>query len=168
MDAARFGRALGLGTREVAKALVRAADAAASPSPTAKPAADAVEAVRTQPAPAVRPEPATRSQPLAAAAPKQQAARRPGGNRVFTAGREAGRKAWAPMSRAAGVLWFEITGVFFGIFAAGMGFEAWHRRADLAGRGDARTHALTTVFLLALFTWFTVSSFLRARRRGKR
>jgi hypothetical protein len=182
MDAERFGRALGAGTREVAKALLKAADAAAAPNPRA--------AARP-----VQPNQSTQSsasnQSTASTASRERVDRESvartieqvqagharlvegharlvaGRSRLVSEGRQAGKRAMAPVTRALGVMWLEITGVFFGIFALAMGAEAWQRRADLTAQGDARLRAWFVLTLAVAFTYFTVTHFVRASRRSR-
>jgi undecaprenyl pyrophosphate phosphatase UppP len=72
--------------------------------------------------------------------------------------------------RLSGVLWLEFTGVFFGIFALYAGSGAWKLRHDLLerpGNHDAHVHFLMAAVMAVVFSYFCVSSFLRARRRGR-
>jgi hypothetical protein len=82
-----------------------------------------------------------------------------------------GEAAWGPLVKLSGVLWLELTGVFFGIFAVFAGNAAWKSRAGLhetAGNHDAHVHLLWSVAMAAVFGYFCVSSFVSANRRGKR
>lgn len=148
MDRERFGRALGTGARAAGKALLQAADAAASPAPGA-----AAARPGTATAPGIRP-PAPRPPNITAG--------------VRQGGRNFGRALWNPLARASGVLWLEVTGVFFGLFALTAAIEVWRRHRDFATAGAARNHLLFAVGMLLVFGWFTCSSFLRARRRSRR
>jgi hypothetical protein len=68
------------------------------------------------------------------------------------------------------VLWLEFTGVFFGIFALfalGVVWKlrgAWHGTATNSAEHQRLLGALA---MLAVFGYFTVSSFVRASRRGR-
>ena len=142
MDSVRFGRALGIGVREAAKAAVKAADAAVAPAPVASSrlGRDAQERVR---------------------------------NVAHTAkglkegGRRFGKAALAPVAKAGGVLWHEVMGVLFGLFVLVAGGEAWHGRGELM-RGGGRTHEWFAVGMVLVFGWFMVSSFVKAKGRGRR
>jgi hypothetical protein len=158
MDAKRFGRALGEGTRAVAKAVIKAADAAAAPNP----APTAPRPAHTAAAPRVT-IPAIEPQRVVDTVRQVQSVQA----RAMREGRNATKQALAPVTRAVGTLGLEVTGVFFGIFALGMGTEAWRRRADLFAAGDAKNHALFVLALALAFAYFTVSNFVRASRRGK-
>ena len=155
MDRVRFGRALGYGARHAAKAMVRAVDAAAAPNPapsgpkaTAAPvAADqrrggAVEAV----------EQVVRAHAVA----KQQSA-------VLK------KSMLAPVKKFSSVIWLQVTGSFFGLFAATMGGAVWKHRGDFGlGWGSAEAwKAGGYAGLFLVFAWFCVSNFVRASRRDK-
>ncbi|HEV2645467.1 MAG TPA: hypothetical protein VGU46_03790 [Acidobacteriaceae bacterium] len=73
--------------------------------------------------------------------------------------------------RLSGVLWLEVTGVFFGIFAVvALGYlwklrGAWHANTP----NTADRHSLAgAAIMFVLFGYFCASSFLRARRRERR
>ena len=137
MDRERFGRALGFGAREAGKALLKAADAATTPSPP-------------------RPRP-TRSQPTVINPTNLKR-----GTKRF------GEAMWGPVARASGVLWFELTGVFFSLFALTSGLWLARNYRDFAHPGPPRQHILFALAMLLLFGWFTASSFLQAAKRSRR
>lgn len=63
-------------------------------------------------------------------------------------------------------IWLEITGVFFLIFAVAGGAASW-REYPLYRTGHADLlHLLAPLLFSALFAWFGVTSFWRARRRS--
>lgn len=146
MDRVRFGRALGGGAREAAKALIKAADAAAAPSPVGKKAGEVVG--------------------RAAVRGAEQAKASTAG--IKHGGKRFGEAVWAPFVKQSGVLWLEFTGVFFGLFALTAGVGVWKNRGDLLGNGAARERVWFAVGMCLVFTYFTASSFVRARRRGRR
>jgi hypothetical protein len=163
MDSVRFGRALGFGARAAAKTLVTAVDAATSPNPSAAPR---VERSRET-------ESGTRSTGARAG---QQAARtttqvRQAGQGLKQGGRRFGEAVWGPFVKLSGVLWLEVTGLFFGIFALFAGGGAWKMRGGLHDAGanhEAHIHFLLTLAMTVLFGYFCLSSFIKANRRGKR
>jgi hypothetical protein len=162
MDSVRFGRALGVGARAAAKTLVTAVDAATSPNPGAPAASQSRTNETSRPAPV-----ATRAaeQVTRTAA---QAKRTTEG--VARGGKRFGEAVWRPFVRLSGVLWLEFTGVFFGIFALYAASGAWKLRGDLretTGNHDAHVHFLMAVVMAVVFTYFCVSSFLRASRKGR-
>lgn len=72
--------------------------------------------------------------------------------------------------RLSGVLWLEFTGVFFGIFGLYALSGAWKLRENMhekPGAHDAHIHFLMAAVMGVVFTYFCVSSFLRARRRER-
>lgn len=159
MDAVRFGRVLGVGARAAAKTVVAAVDAASAPSPTAARGASNAAA------------------PAAVAGGQRASGARAAGTAARSAGeglregtRRFGREVWSPFVRLSGVLWLEVTGVFFGIFALFAGGAAWKLRG--AWHGAATNTAehqrlLGAIVMLGVFGYFCVSSFARARRRGR-
>ncbi len=168
MDSVRFGRALGFGARLAAKTLVSAVDAATAPNPS-------VPSTRTQlrsdpPQPSVTP-------PLSSARRVgQKVARTSTDVRSTTQGiargsRRFGQAVWGPVVKLSGVLWLELTGVFFGLFALFAGIAAWKLRGNLhlsPTNADAHTHLQLAVGMAVIFGYFCVSSFLRASHRGRR
>jgi hypothetical protein len=77
-----------------------------------------------------------------------------------------GRALLGPFTHAGGILWLEITGLFFALFALFFVqsvyrvLTAWRQGAD---------HALLPLYaaLAIAFAWFSVSSFARAYRKSK-
>jgi hypothetical protein len=153
MDRVKFGRALGYGARHAAKTLMQAADAAAAPNPGASAAS------------AGRPEPRAAAAASRAAAP--HAGRLPDTQTVRAAGRQAKSSLVAPVVRFSSVIWLQVTGVFFALVAFTMGAGAWRARAGL--HAGINSHAQMKLFaylaVCVLFTYFTVSSFVRAARK---
>ena len=143
----KFGRALGYGARHAAKTLVQAAEAAGAPNPAPQ-------------APPGAPRQATRLPP--------DATRRiPDVQTVTTAGKQAKNSLVTPVVRFSSVVWLQVTGVFFGLVAFTMGMAAWKARAGFHAAVNS-TDAIKVyayVAVCALFTYFTVSSFVRAARR---
>jgi hypothetical protein len=159
MDRVRFGRALGYGARHAAKAVMQAADAATAPSgkaaaPTAKGASAREPGARAAAAPVV--ERVVRARPTVAETKKH-------------AGR-LGRSVWTPVARFSSVVWMQVTGLFFGLLATFLGEGAWKERA--AWRLPVGSHAAQKFWVLvaafALFAYFCVSNFVRARLRERR
>ena len=166
MDAVRFGRALGLGVKAAGGALKMAAEAAAAPNPRPL---RLPEAARGE-----QPDRRTRSVATGVVQGRAIASGIGQGSRRF------GKAVWGPAARAGGVLWYEVTGAFFALFALAAGIEVWHRRRDLLAPfglpsgtpsgtpSGPREKAWFAVAMLAAFAWFTVSSFVRAHRRARR
>ncbi|MBS1821880.1 MAG: hypothetical protein JST61_07885 [Acidobacteria bacterium] len=158
----RFGRALGFGARAAAKTLATAVDAATSPNPSTKPAA--------------APQPASRPVQTARVNVAEQVARaasqvKQTSENLNRGGKQFGRSVWGPFVRLSGVLWLEFTGVFFGIFALFAANGAWKLREHLhqtALNHDGHTRFVTDIAMAVVFTYFCVSSFLRAKRRERK
>jgi uncharacterized membrane protein len=81
-----------------------------------------------------------------------------------------GRSVWTPVARFSGVLWLQVTGSVYAVIALAMGQAVWLRREDLRlsghSAGQQRAYLLVGIFLL--FTYFAISSFVRASRRERR
>lgn len=123
-----------------ARTALEAADAATAPSPTAPPVLRAT------------PEPARRTVYV------------PGNLRSAT--RAAGAGALAPLRQASRALWHELTGSFFALFALSFGLGAWHTRSNLFSTLPSDRYRFFAFCGLALlFAWFSISNFIRARRR---
>jgi hypothetical protein len=175
MDSVRFGRALGVGARAAAKTLVTAVDAAAAPNPSAA-------SGKTGSAPpaangGVKPvEAATKSQAADAGVRLgQEAARKTAqvaetGRGLRRGSRRFGEAVWGPFVKLSGVLWLEVTGTFFGIFAAFAAGGAWNMRAAMRETAaNQREHEgfVWGIVMALVFGYFCVSSFVSAHRRGK-
>jgi hypothetical protein len=66
------------------------------------------------------------------------------------------------------VVWHEVTGFVCALFAVAAAGQIWLHRADLQTRGAAHNNLLAATGLFLLFTYLTLSSYLRARRRNRR
>jgi hypothetical protein len=65
------------------------------------------------------------------------------------------------------MLWLEITGLFFALFALYFAQNVYRVRAAWR-QGPEHGHLLLYGALAAAFAWFSFSSFARAYRRNKR
>ena len=86
-------------------------------------------------------------------------------------GKRFGQAAWGPFVKLSGVLWLELTGVFFGIFAVFAGGNAWKLRwalRETAENHDAHARLLIAAVMAVVFGYFCVSSFVKANHRVKR
>jgi hypothetical protein len=177
MDSVRFGRALGFGARHAAKAIAGAVDAATAPNPTP------VRKPSPQPTPAppraqATPTPASTqpaSDPVAEAARtaarvtvQAQIRAKETTRNVARGSKRFGDSVWTPIKKLSGVLWLEITGSFFGLFALFAGQAAWTHRVDLHStptNHEAHLHAFAFVAMASVFGYFCISSFVRAYRK---
>ncbi len=84
---------------------------------------------------------------------------------MLKAGYSAAKATLQNFGRVGRLLWLEITGLFFIVFA--LGFIARMPRAydNYASGKGPRGHLILLLVLTVLFAWFGVTSFWRARRR---
>jgi hypothetical protein len=174
MDSVRFGRALGIGARSAAKALAGAADAATAPNP-AKPrtAAQPQRPAATTSVQPAAPGPIVSAVRTAAQATVQATSKADATRKGIARGsKRFGESVWGPFARLSSVLWLEITGSFFGIFALFAASAVWSHRADFRSglrstpaNHDTRLHLLVFLAMAVVFTYFSVSSFVRAYRK---
>ena len=96
------------------------------------------------------------------------AGRQTGKSRLVRACYNAASATTRSLKRVVHVLWLEVTGLLFLLFAmvgAGAAMREYHRHvAGTAGPGKM----LLAAFFAVLFTYFGVSSFWRSRKRGAR
>ena len=184
MDRVRFGRALGFGARQAVKTLVTAVDAATAENPSARgvnPSANtgyagargadatagAARSAKQAATPAVAEILGNKSVQKAAQAAFHAREVQQGLGR---GSRRLGESIWKPFVRLSGVLWLEVSGVFFGVFALlALGYMWKLRGAWRGGPANAASHRslMGAAVMLALFGYFCVSSFVRARRRER-
>ena len=69
-----------------------------------------------------------------------------------------------PFRRVGGILWLEVTGVFFALPVVVFAPAMWRSRLSWAHGPDHRTF-LVSVGIVLLFSYLSVTSFLRARRK---
>jgi hypothetical protein len=69
-----------------------------------------------------------------------------------------------PFGRVGGIVWLEVTGVFFFLFVIVFARALWMYRASYA-QGPDHQRFLVSVPLLLVFLYLSVSSFWRARRK---
>ena len=137
-----LGRKFGIGVRIASKMLLDRAVQGSSTSP----AADA-------------------ARPAQQAMPQTQvyAGR---GKAVAKGTRKFGEAVWKPFAHASGVLWLEVTGLFFGIFALFFGVNTYKLRYQWAVGPDHQRFLVYTV-VTVIFGYFTFSSFYRARKKER-
>lgn len=145
MQPNRFGRVLGVSTRLAAEKLQKAAQASSARPPSAAPSAAAAR-------------PAQPSKP-------QVKAYVEGSRRLAQGAGRFGGALWRPFAHATAVLWLEISGVFFALFAL---FFIVHASQVYRTSGWHERHATAYAILALLFSWFAVSSFWRAGQKRKK
>ena len=158
MDRVRFGRALGMGAREAARAAFKAVDAAKAPSP------EAARGVGTAAAQKVAPVVI----PTVGQVQRQQERAKVSVAGVKRGGKKFGEAVWGPFAKASSVLWLEVTGVLFGMFALVAGSWAWSSRADLSAGGTLMHREWVRLGMLVVFGYLTVSSYVKAAKRSRR
>jgi hypothetical protein len=146
MEPKKVGRTLGIGVRVASNMLRERVERAAAASPAT---------------------PASTNRPPAASVQSRSV---PISRRITTAKRGAkafGQALLGPFTHAGGVLWLEITGLFFALFA--LFFVQSVYRVHTAWRqGQEHAHLLLYGAMALAFAWFSVSSFARAYRKSKR
>jgi hypothetical protein len=118
-------------------------------------------AASAQSAPAQQPQ--HQAQPLANAAVRVQAARQTRGQAGGGVARGVGGFL-RPFRRVGGIIWLEVTGVFFLLPVVVFTPNLWRMRASWAHGPDHRMF-LITAMVVAVFLYLGVTSFWRARRR---
>jgi hypothetical protein len=154
MEPNRIGRVLGVGTRVAANMLRQQAQAAASTRQTGHPGASGSQGNRSGAA-------STTVSGLAGAENLRST-----GRKVARGAKGFGRSLWNPFAHATTVLWLEVTGLFFGLFTLYFLSNSWKFHHDSVSGPDHRKFLLYTICAV-VFLYFTVSSFLRARRKGR-
>jgi hypothetical protein len=147
MEPKKVGRTLGIGVRVASNMLRERVERAAASSPAAS---------TTGNCPPMPASTSVRSVPMS--------------RRVATAKRGAkafGQALLGPFTHAGGVLWLEITGLFFALFAVFF-VQSVYRVHTAWRQGPEHTHLLLYGALAFVFAWFSVSSFARAYRKSKR
>jgi hypothetical protein len=174
-----IGRKLGIGTRVAGKILRERARNGAAPRPSAGKAAavktpaakvhetavaDAREALPDLPR---NPEPRPAAPPRQAAPVNRRDPRTTARNATRGAirgTRQFGRGFWKSFGHAAHALSHEISGVFFALFAAFFAQCAWETRSAWIV-GPEHRHFWIYIIVAAVFLYFSVSSFVRSRRK---
>lgn len=160
MDAQRFGRVLGVGARQVARTSASAVDAALAPDPHGRTRSSEPERTSSFAGSSQRHQGV-----IASGEALVRAVRTPGSVRQLA------HSLSSPVRRLSSVLWLEVTGLFFGLFALASAVGVWRLRGGWhAASADHsnKMHLMMTVAVTLLFAYFCVSSFVRARRRSRR
>jgi hypothetical protein len=156
-----FGKKVGIGVRVAARiAQQRAEEAARSKAQSQdapRPAVDSpggAESAQWRPIPPV---------PTADAGKKIREI----GQRSHRFTRAAGRGMGGflrPFGRVGGILWLEVTGFFFGLFALYFAVDLWRVRLSYAA-GPQHQRFLISAALTLVFGYLCVSAFWRAKRK---
>ncbi len=89
-------------------------------------------------------------------------------SRIARAGMAFGRNFLSSIARVLHILWLQITGCFFALFAVVCGSAAFREYRDYTGGKTPLNHVLLIGAVAATFAYFAITSFLHARRRGDR
>lgn len=162
MRAQKIGRALGIGVRVAARIAGQQLAGPAHAAARATPAAPAPAVSGTTRAEPAQNQPSSRSQPQ----------NRVSGQKATPAAVKTGRNVrrgvagfFSPFRRVGGILWLEVTGVFFLLPVVVFTPNLWRYRASVLHGPDHRTFLVTACVVL-LFLYLGVSSFWRAHRRS--
>jgi hypothetical protein len=156
MQPKKLGQVLGISARVAAKTIRERAAQAQAAGVASAAGANGTRAASDAGQPAAR---------EAGAAARQAGAKAAEGGRRLARG--AGRFGGAmvgPFARAGNILALQITGVFFALFAL---FFLSHGAQTIRAAGWHDRHGQVYLGLGLVFGWFTVSSFWRARRKGR-
>jgi hypothetical protein len=143
MEPNTLGRKLGIGVRVASKMLLARATQS-TPPPAAPSVSETVQQQATHP---------TQVYPAR-------------GKAVARGSRKFGEAVWRPFAHASGVLWLEVTGLFFAIFTLFFAVNTYKLRYEWAVGPDHQRFLVYSVVTLA-FAYFTFSSFYRARQKEK-
>lgn len=86
---------------------------------------------------------------------------------VKRGGKRFGEAIWGPFVHAGGVLWLEISGLFFAIFCLFFLQNVYRLRADWR-TGPSHEKFVIYAVVGAAFLYFSVSSFYRARKKQQK
>ena len=172
-----MGRALGYGTRHLAKTLAAVAEAASTPSsPPAGIEAGSDTAPSTAPHTSfsVSVESPSRNTSLNRATAPANLGKGPvrargtgPTDRQLQAGSEHLKQSLLrPLAAYSRALWLRVTGTFFTLLAVTVGMGAWRVRPNLHLNGSLRAahHLWVFIAFAGLFGYFAVSSFMRANQ----
>jgi len=81
-------------------------------------------------------------------------------------GKKFGERIWGPFAHAGSVLWLEVTGLFFGLFALYFAQNAFKLRHEWRV-GPEHTKFIVYCAITLVFLYFAFSSFYNARRKEK-
>ncbi len=81
--------------------------------------------------------------------------------------RKFGQAVWGPFAHASGVLWLEVTGLFFALFGLFFAQSAYKLRHAWF-TGAEHTRFMLYLAVTVVFFYFTFSSFYRARQKERK
>jgi hypothetical protein len=154
MEPKKVGRALGIGVRVASKMVQQRVAQGSAPQPVQ------VEVDTPRPDPGLAGNAGRPGVRGSSGWPSPRIANAKRGAKAF------GQAFLGPFTPAGSVLWLEITGLFFALFALFFGQGVYRVRTDWRPGAD-HAHLLLYLLLTAVFGWFSGSSFLRAYGKNK-
>jgi hypothetical protein len=157
MNANEFGKRLGIGVRvagRIAQQRAREREAQAGQARSTGSAQDSSQPQGVVESPAARFVPSARDI-------------REAKEKTHKITRAAGRGVGGflrPFTRVGGILWLEVTGFFFGLFALYFAQDLWRTHLSYAS-GPQHQRFLIAAAMTVVFGYLSVSAFWRARRR---
>lgn len=176
MNPNEFGKKLGIGLRVAGRIAQQQLEASSTPqsaspaqpsAPTASTASNPAANSGTSPGPNPASNPTPPSAPRSAASFVDPQRVRQAAVRSHNITRAAGRGLGGflrPFGKVGGLLWLEVTGFFFGLFALFFAQNIWRARMDYAS-GPQHQRFLIGVGLTLVFSYLSISAFWRARRK---
>lgn len=167
MDTVRFGRVLGSGARSAARTLVQAIDAAKAENPSRTPAdpVSTAEHKSSHEAGVQSRKSAQSAGPTSAVHAATRIVHQ--GSGIGHGARRFRDLALKPFVRLSGALVLEVAGVFFGVFALYGINTMWHAHTSWHAGASNYRQFVGGAIILAVFGYFCVTSFVRARRRER-
>ncbi len=167
MEPSSFGRKVGMGVRiasniareRAAEAARKSAERAAQPPAAAASNSTGKTAGRSQ-------EAARQGVVMPSQAELKQKGRDLGRG-IGRGTKSFGQSFFGPFAHAGGVLWLEITGCFFALFAAFFAQNLYVLRAQYAA-GPLHQKFMLYGALCLVFLYFSASSFLRAKKKSRK
>jgi hypothetical protein len=170
MEPNSFGKKLGIGMRVAGNIARDRASAAARARETLIPpgavsSGTTSQAARTAQTKSVAS--AINTKDIARKAEEVAARGRNLGKGIGRGSRQFSQSFFKPFAHASSVLWLEITGCFFALFAMFFAQNLYKIRAQYVAGPEHRTFLLYC-FLTVIFLYFSASSFIKARRRSRK
>jgi hypothetical protein len=166
MNPNEFGKRLGIGVRVAGRIAQQRASQAGQSGQSATPSQAGPSASPGTPSSSSQ----STSQPagrVTIEAPRPAAKVSAYGAQACNFSRVAGRSMGGflrPFGRVGGILWLEVTGFFFGLFALYFAQDLWRTHASYLA-GPQHQRFLIAAAMTALFGYLSVSAFWRARQK---
>jgi hypothetical protein len=162
----RFGRTLGIGVR-VASNILRDRAGRIAQGNGQQPPRTPVSSSDSNSHSSVNPRTVFATRDLTQTAQRTAAETGKATRAVSRGSKNFAQAVWGPFRHVGGVLWLEISGVFFALFALFFAQNVYRTRAAWWG-GAEHVHFLLYIGVTAVFVWFSLSSFMRAHQKSKK